>query len=44
MRYPLVSIHIEIPYEEYKRLVEKKGDKTWRQVLLEWAEIQGVKG
>ena len=40
MKYPRVQIKVEIPYEDYKKLVEKKGDKTWREVLYEWGGIE----
>jgi len=43
MRFPVVKVTIEIPYEDYKKIVELKGNKTWREVLYEWAELNGVK-
>jgi len=38
-----MKVTIEIPYEDYKKLVEKKGEKTWRQALYEWAGLIEVK-
>jgi len=39
LKYPIVRVNIEVPYEDYKKLVQLKGDKTWRQILLEWYEM-----
>jgi len=39
LRHPTMKITIEIPYEDYKKLVELKGKRTWREALYDWAGI-----
>jgi len=34
------EIHITLDMDEYQRLVEAKGKKTWRTVLMEWLAFQ----
>jgi len=40
LKYPTKRITIEIPYEDYKKLAELKGKKSWREALYEWAGIE----
>ena len=37
MREPFTRIQIDLKYEEYQLLLQKKGRKTWKEILLEWA-------
>ena len=36
MKNGLVRIQVLVPFRDYHKLVEKKGNKTWYQVLEEW--------